>query len=164
MMLIKIVILGALCFIPFNVMAVSELPEFDSNQPVEITSQQLEVLQQQRQSIFSGDVVVKQGDMTLYAKQLTVFLQAEEDQFERLEATGGVRVVQLDRIATAAKAIYYQASERLVLSGNANVVQGSNQISGEEITLYLQENRSVIKSSKNGRVKAVIIPEQVQEK
>jgi len=164
MMLRKLLILSALCFLPLNGIAASELPEFDSKQPIEITSQQLEVLQQQRQSIFSGDVVAKQGDMTLYSQQLTVFLQPDIDQFERLEATGSIRVVQLDRIATATKATYYQVGERLVLSGNANVVQGSNQISGEEITLYLQENRSVIKSSENGRVKAIIIPEQVQEK
>lgn len=163
-MLRKLLIFGALCFFPLNNIAASELPEFDSKQPIEITSQQLEVLQQQRQSIFSGDVVAKQGDMTLYSQQLTVFLQPDVDQFERLEATGGIRVVQLDRTATATKATYYQVGERLVLSGNANVVQGSNQISGEEITLYLQENRSVVKSSKNGRVKAIIIPEQVQEK
>ena len=163
-MLRIIFIFVALIFFPLNSSAVSELPEFDSNQPIEITSQQLEILQQQRQSIFSGDVVVTQGDMTLYAKQLIVFLQSDEDQFERLEATGGVRVIQLDRIATATKATYYQLDERLVLSGNANVVQGGNQISGEEITLYLQENRSVIKSSEGGRVKAIIIPEQVQEK
>ncbi len=158
--LLLIVMLGCLVA---PVFAAPAEPEFDSNQPIEITAQRLEVLQSERKSIFSGDVIAVQGEMTLHAAELTVYLQSEQEQVERLEATGGVRVVQLDRIATAEKAIFYQVDERLVLSGDAVVVQGKNRISGEEIIMYLQENRSVIKSSKTGRVRAVIIPEQKQE-
>lgn len=135
----------------------------DRNQPLEITAQQLEVLQQQRQSIFTGDVVAKQGDMTLYADKLIVFLHKDQDQIERLDAIGGVRVVQLDRIATAEKAVFHQVEEVLVLSGNAEVVQGKNKVSGDEITLYIKENRTLIKSSKKSRVKAVIVPEKKSE-
>lgn len=136
------------------------VPEYDSNQPIEVTAKQLEVLQEQRQSIFTGDVVVVQGEMTMSAAKLTMFLQQKEDQLERLVAAGGVKVTYLDRVATSTKAIYYQVDEKLVLVGNAEVVQGQNKITGEEITLYLQDNRSVIKSSETGRVKAVIIPAQ----
>ncbi|MDX2494199.1 MAG: lipopolysaccharide transport periplasmic protein LptA [Desulfuromusa sp.] len=146
------------------VFAAEVKPELDRNQPIEITSQKLEVLQQQRQSIFTGDVVAKQGDMTLFAEKLIVFLHQDQDQVERLEAIGGVRVLQLDRIATAEKAVFYQLEEKLVLSGNAEVTQGKNEISGDEITLYLKENRTLITSSENNRVKAVIIPEKKQEK
>ena len=102
--------------------------------------------------------------MTLYAEKLIVFLQKDQDQIERLEAIGGVQVLQLDRIATAEKAVFYQVEERLVLSGNAEVTQGQNKIFGDEITLYLKENRSPVQSFENGRVKAVIVPEKKQEK
>ncbi len=155
---------GLLCWCVPVVFADDTKPELDRNQPVEITAQQLEVLQQQRQSIFIGDVIARQGEMTLYAEKLIVFLQPDQDQVERLEALGGVRVIQLDRIATAEKAVFYQLEEKLVLSGNAEVTQGKNNISGDEITLYLKENRSLVESSENGRVRAVIIPEQKQEK
>ncbi|MCD6580326.1 MAG: lipopolysaccharide transport periplasmic protein LptA [Desulfuromusa sp.] len=158
------IFLGLFCWCVPVVFAGEVKPELDRNQPIEITAQQLEVLQQQRQSIFTGDVVAKQGEMTLYAEKLIVFLQQDQDQIERLEAIGGVRVLQLDRIATAEKAVFYQVEERLVLSGNAEVTQGQNEISGDEITLYLKENRSLVQSSENGRVKAVIIPEKKQEK
>lgn len=144
------------------VLAIETTPALDRNQPIEITAQQLEVLQQQRQSIFTGNVVAKQGEMTLYAEKLIVFLQQNQDQIERLDAVGGVRVLQLDRIATAEKAVFHQIEETLVLTGNAEVTQGENKISGDEITLYLKENRTLIKSSDNGRVKAVIVPEQKQ--
>ncbi len=155
----------ALLFLPLCCLAAepttaASVPKYDSKQPVEVTAKQLEVLQEQRRSIFTGDVVVVQGEMTMTAATLNMFLQQEQDEVERLVADGGVRVTYLDRIATSTKAIYYQVDERLVLVGNAVVVQGQNKITGEEITLYLQENRSVIKSSKTGRVKAVIIPAQ----
>ncbi len=136
----------------------------DPQQPIEVTSQRLELIEQQRQSIFTGDVVAKQGDMTLTADKLTVFLLPDEDQIDRLEASGGVKVVQLDRVATADQAVFYQGQEKLVLSGHAVVVQGNNKVSGDEIELYLKENRSVVKSADNGRVRAFIVPAKKQEK
>ncbi len=158
------ILLGLFCWCAPGVFAGEVTPALDRNQPIEITAQQLEVLQQQRQSIFTGDVIAKQGEMTLHAEKLIVFLQKDQDLVERLEAIGAVRVLQLDRIATAEKAVFYQVEERLVLSGNAEVIQGQNKISGDEITLYLKENRSLVESSENGRVKAVIVPEKKQEK
>ena len=101
--------------------------------------------------------------MTLYAEKLIVYFQKDQDQVERLEAIGAVRVTQLDRIATAEKAIFHQADETLVLIGNAEVTQGKNKVSGDEITIYLKENRTLIKSSEKGRVKATIVPEKKQE-
>ena len=161
---VLLILLGIFCWCVPSALAGEGEPEIDRNQPIEITARQLEVMQQQRQSIFTGDVVAKQGEMTLYADKLIVVFQKEQDQVERLEAIGGVRVLQLDRVATAEKAIFFQLEERLVLSGDAEVTQGQNKISGAEITLYMKENRSLIKSSESGRVKAVIVPEKKQEK
>ena len=158
-----LLLLGITCGCVSAAFADEATSERDRNQPIEITSQQLEVLQQQRQSIFTGDVVAKQGDMTLFADKLVVVFQKDQDQVERLEAVGGVRVLQLDRIAVAEKAVFHQLEERLVLSGNAEVTQGKNKISGDEITLFMQENRTLIKSSEKKRVRAVIIPEAKQE-
>lgn len=158
-----LLLLGISCVCVSAAFAAEATPALDRNQPIEITSQQLEVLQQQRQSIFTGDVVAKQGDMTLIAEKLIVVFQEDQDQVERLEAIGAVRVLQLDRIATAEKAIFYQLEEKLILTGNAEVTQGKNKISGDEITLFVQENRTLIKSSEKQRVKAVIMPESKQE-
>ncbi len=155
-----LLLLGISCGYVSAALAGEATPGLDRNQPIEITSQQLEVLQQQRQSIFTGGVVAKQGDMILFSEKLTVVFQKDQNQVERLEAVGGVRVLQLDRIATAEKAVFYQKEESLVLSGNAEVTQGKNTVSGDEITLFLQENRTLIKSSEKKRVRAVIIPEK----
>jgi lipopolysaccharide export system protein LptA len=130
------------------------------NLPVEVTARHLEARQQQRQVIFTGEVVAKQGGITLYCDKLTVFSLPEEDQIERMEAFGNVRVVQLDRTATAEQAIYHQQAGTLVLIGNAKVHQGQNLVTGDEITIYLQEDRSVVKSNQTGRVRALLYPEK----
>lgn len=162
--LVLLILLSTLYCSTLVAFANEPIPKPNRNQPIEITAQRLELLQEQRQSIFTGDVVAKQGEMTLYTEKLIVFFQKKQDQVERLEALGGVRVIQLDRIATAEKAIFQQEEETLVLIGNAKVKQGRNQIIGDEITLYLKENRSLVKSSKKGRVKAIIVPEKKSEK
>ena len=130
--------------------------------PIEVTAQQLEADQEQRQAIFSGEVIAKQGDITLYCDKLVVYSLEEQDQVDRLEAFGNVRVIQLDRTATADRAIYRQQQGTLMLYGNAEVYQGQNKVTGNEITVYLQENRSVVKSGESGRVKAVLFPQEKQ--
>jgi len=131
--------------------------------PIEVTALQLAADQGQGQATFSGEVVAKQGDITLYCDKLTVFSLPEVNQVDRLEAFGHVRVVQLDRIATADRAVYRQLQGTLALFGNAEVHQGQNRVAGEEIIVYLQENRSVVKSGAGGRVKAVLFPHQQEQ-
>lgn len=143
------------------VLAADELPQ-PSSLPIEVTAKQLEADQLQRTAVFSGDVVAKQGDITLYSDQLVIYSLPDKDQVDRLEAIGQVRVVQLDRVATAERAIYRQQQETLELYGQAEVQQGQNRVSGDEIIVYLRENRSVVKSD-GGRVKAVLFPQQKQE-
>lgn len=142
--------------------AAQVIPTIDTSLPVEIESQQLEIIQQEKKSVFSGNVVATQGDMTLSADQLIVFF-VEENEIDRLEAVGHVRFSQLDRIATSEKAVYHQQDGILLLLGDAKVQQGKNLVSGEEITFYVQENRSVVKGSSQKRVKAVIVQEQKKD-
>ena len=131
--------------------------------PIEVTAQQLEADQGQRQATFSGDVVAKQGDITLYSDKLSVFSLPDQDQADRLEAFGNVRVVQQDRTATADRAVYQQSQGTLTLFGNAEVHQGQNRVAGEEIIVYLQENRSIVKSGGSSRVKALLFPQLKQD-
>ncbi len=134
-----------------------------SGLPVEITAQTLEAMQQQRQAIFTGEVVAKQGDMSLYCDKLVVYSLPDEDKIDRLEAFGQVRVVQLDRTATADRAVYRDQEGILVLIGNAKVHQGQNQVAGDEITVFLLEDRSLVKSGDDGRVRAIFFPKQEQK-
>lgn len=143
------------------VAAPERLPD-PSSLPIEVTAQQLDADQGQRRATFSGEVVAKQGDITLYCDKLVVYSLPDQEQVDRLEAFGHVRVIQLDRTATADRAVYRQLQGTLVLYGNAEVHQEQNTVAGEEITVYLRDNRSVVKGGDGGRVKAVLFPKQKQ--
>lgn len=131
--------------------------------PIEVTARQLDADQRQNQATFSGDVVAKQGEITLYCDKLVIYALADQGQVDRMEAFGKVRVVQLDRIATADRAIYRQLQGTLTLFGNARVHQGQSEVAGSEIIVYLEENRSLVKSGENGRVRAVFFSEQTDK-
>lgn len=131
----------------------------DQDQPIDITSRQLEVFEQRQQSIFTGDVVVVQGETTLRTDRLTIYFD-EQNQVRRIEAEGSVRIIDPLRTATGNQAIYDQTEDTLRLLGQADVVQGENRITGDEIILYLGENRSVVRSGQSGRVRAQILPEK----
>lgn len=150
--------------LPLQVRAATDATDnYDSRQPIEITARQLEAFEERQVSIFTGDVVARQGDMTLYAERLEVYFQSAENggqQVARLEASGAVRVEQGRRRATADRASYLRTEGTLTLIGNAEVVQEENRVAGDEIVLYIEENRSLVKSRGDSRVRARIIPEQ----
>jgi lipopolysaccharide export system protein LptA len=131
--------------------------------PIDITAERLDADEQNGTAVFSGQVIAKRGDMTVYAETLTLYRVGTTKQLERIEASGGVRIVQQDRVGTAQRARYELAEEKLILSGDAHVQQGQNQVSGDEIILFVEENRSLVKSGEDGRVRAVFFPEKEQK-
>lgn len=160
--LIVMLILLLLCSGVTTASAVDFFAAVDRDQPLEITSQQLEVFQEQQKSVFIGDVVAEQGEMTLYTDLLTVLFDGRND-VRRIEADGAVRILDSLRTAHADRAVFDREEETLILSGNAEVVQGENRISGDEIILFIGQNRSLIRSKESGRVRAVILPETKPE-
>ena len=61
---------------------------------------------------------------------------------------------------TARRAEYYELDQRVLLIGNARVWQEDNVVSGETITMYLSQDRSVVEGGKQERVKAVFYPKE----
>lgn len=151
-----------LCWAPVSYGA-TELPEPAGRGPIDVTADRLDVDEQNGTAVFIGQVVATQGDMTVYADKLVVRRDQKTEQVEKIEASGGVRVVQQDRIATAQQAVFYQLEEKLILNGAAEIRQGQNMVSGEEIVFFLKDNRSLVKSGEDGRVRAVFFPEQEQK-
>ena len=58
--------------------------------------------------------------------------------------------------------IYYDLEQRVVLLGNARVWQEDNVVSGETITIFLSQDRSVVQGGKQERVKAIFYPREGQ--
>lgn len=132
--------------------------------PIKIVSDRLEADDMARKVKFVGHVIVRRGDVTLYAHEVLVtYLQGKGD-IEEVIASGEVRIIQEDRIATAERATLYQKEGKIVLTGMARLLQGSDSIEGEEITVLINEEKSIIKAQQGGRVQAIFHPSAAEGK
>lgn len=61
-----------------------------------------------------------------------------------IEATGKVKIFKADGQATCRKAVYDGATEKIVLTGDPVAWQKGTRVTGQKITMYLAEDRSVV--------------------
>lgn len=129
-----------------------------SREPITINSDALEFDYRSRVLTYKGGVVATQGDMKLESKTLTVALDEHAgNKLKEVVALGDVRLSKGSRSATAGRAVFDQVQRTVVLSDNAVLHEGPNQVSGERVVVYLDQERSVVEGG-NGRVKAVLFP------
>lgn len=148
--------------LPLSVFAVPET-QSQNRGPIEVSSDRLEVDDVAKNLVFAGNAVATQGDVTIYGDRLTVKYTGEQREIEQVIAEGAVRIVQGTRVATGAKAIFYYIEERIVLTGSPTVSDGNNFVQGQEITIYLDDQRSVVIGGVGGRVNAVFTPQEKEK-
>ena len=126
--------------------------------PIAITADALEFDYRARVLTYNGAVVVTQGDMKLESETLKVALDDHvESRVKEVVAHGQVRISKGARWAKGGHAIFDQAHNTVVLSDNAELHDGPNQVTGDRVVVYLDEERSVVEGG-SGRVKAVLFP------
>ncbi len=149
------------------------------NSPINITSDRLESNQNDKTILFEGHVVVVQDELTITGNRMKVFQVADTPadarqtsadggapggsdamatKIDRIEMDGDVKIVQQDKTATADKAIYYQLERKIVLLGNPRAMQGQDTVQGRMITLYPDEQRSVVEGGEAFPVHMVLHP------
>jgi len=123
---------------------------------VTVDADSLESMQKEGLSVFKGSVVARQNNSVQYADRMEVYTDAKSDRIERVVSTGNVRIITRDcRMGTALRAEYYDGDQRVVLIGNARVWRDADVVTGERITIYLAEDRSLVEGGKQERVKAI---------
>jgi lipopolysaccharide export system protein LptA len=131
----------------------------DRTQPVTIDADKMERFGKEGLVVFTGNVVARQNNSVQYAERMEVYLDETGDKILRTVSTGAVRIITRDcRTGTARRAEYYDLEQRVVLIGNARVWQEDNVVSGDTITIFLSQDRSVVQGGKDERVKAVFYP------
>ncbi len=132
-----------------------------SKDPVDITSDKLDFDQKKRVAIFTGNVVAQQAETSLEADTLKVIFAEPDQTLSEIIATGKEVVIKLQgKKALCRKMHYYAGARKIVLTGSPSLDDGKNVISGEEITFFIDEERSVVKSGQQKRVKTTIFPGQ----
>ena len=124
----------------------------DTNLPVEVTADNLSVDQETGIAIFSGNVLIGQGEMRLSAPRVLVVYLAEQKGIDRMEATGGVTLVSGPDAAESDRADYSIAEGTIVMTGNVLLDQGPNALSADTMTVQLSDGTAQM----SGRVKTII--------
>lgn len=124
----------------------------DPNAPVEVTAESLEVNQDTNQAIFTGNVLIIQGDLRVTAPRVEVLYQDGGGDISQLLATGGVTLVSATEAAEAQEADYNLAAGTLTLTTDVVVTQGPSVISADKMVMNLDDGSAVME----GRVRTIL--------
>jgi lipopolysaccharide export system protein LptA len=110
--------------------------------PVEVTAESLSVDQASGQAVFSGDVVVTQGEMRLSAPRVVVEYAGDSagtGRISAVRAAGGVTLVTPTEAAEAAEALYRPDAAIVEMSGDVLLTQGGATLAGQRLVLDLAD-------------------------
>ncbi len=125
----------------------SALRGMDSKAPIDVDADRIDVLDQENQAIFTGNVRVRQGRLTLDADRIKVAYSrpAKGDPvIQRLDADGNVRLASPSERATGRFGIYDVDKRVLTMIGNVVLTQGDTKASGNRLTIDLSTGRSTL--------------------
>lgn len=138
----------------------SALKGHNSNAPVDVAADRIEVQERADRAVFSGNVVVKQATLTLTAPRLTVaYTNTDGVEIDRIDASGGVTVRSPSETAQGQFAIYDIDSRLITVIGGVTLVRGPNRVNGGRLVINLRTGTAVMDgggppgvNSPNGRV------------
>jgi lipopolysaccharide export system protein LptA len=157
-LLLIMAVLMAMQIAPLSALAAPASHKGASDLPINIKSNELTADNKGKIAMFTGKVVAKQGDVTIYCDRMTVYYGAVQGDVDKIEADGNVRIVQTNRIGQSAHAVYESKEGRITLTGGSpRVTQGADTVSGRIITYYIDDDRSEVKGD-GERVEAIIHP------
>ncbi len=162
------------CFFTFSCQAAQFFSSSKKNVPIVINSDRLEIDDELKRITFTGNVVATQGELKIMCKKMVVYYisssnskktDATSNSISKIVCSGDVKIYRGKQggIATSSKAVYYQDQDKLILTGKPVVKQGKSFVEGDRIIIFLKQNRSIVESSKNRPVKAVIFPKSKKE-
>lgn len=128
--------------VPFGALRV------DPSAQVEVTADRLSVDQSDGTAIFSGNVLVIQGEMRLSAAEVRVIYgqpaEGAPQRVDRLEASGGVTLTAGAEAAESRDAVYTVDSGQIVMTGDVVVTQGPNALSSQRLTVNLETGTGLL--------------------
>ena len=136
--------------------------------PVVIKSKTVEMNNELKLVTFSGDVNARRDDFVINCDKMVVYYESSPDKPEKgggqtrvnkIVATGRVKITRAKGgEATAEVATYYQEKGKMVLTGNPTVRQGNDLVKGDRITIFLNEDRTIVEGSEDKKVSVTISP------
>ncbi len=118
----------------------------NTHTPVDVEADRIEVQDRADRAVFSGNVVVRQADLTLNAGRLTVAYSRAGGgvDIERLDASGGVFIRSPSETARGDFAIYDLNRRLITVVGGVVLNQGANTVRGGRLVIDLDSGRAVV--------------------
>lgn len=139
----------------------------DNKTPIAITSDTLEAINTRNTVVFRGNVEAKQSGLQIYCDVMTVIYSSDGKGIIKIIADRNVRIIHAGDekagptsgpiTATCNKGIYHNAEGRIDLTGNPVVKRGHDTVRGDQISVYLDDNRFTVRQAK-----VMISPEGMQ--
>ena len=156
--------------------SVAIFPGTNSKEPISIDADKLVYYDKERKAIYSGNVVVIQGDTKMTCSVMTVLLDRAPTQgapqpmngqpgptadsgVKHLDAIGPVTVISKTQVATGDSGSYDKAEDKVWLIGHVTLSDGQNVTKGDKLTYDLKSGLAIVDTSaKSGRVHGQFIP------
>ena len=115
----------------------------NSEAPIDFGADHIELQDKANRAILTGNVSVKQAEMTLTSARMTVAYTGQvvdgSPQVSRLDAAGSVVVTRPDQTARSQYAIYDLNQRTILMMGDVTLTQGGNVTHSQRLTLNLAE-------------------------
>jgi len=162
----------------------SQSLDHDSNQPIEISADSLEVAQEEQIATFAGNVDAVQGDLVLSADRLKVYYEGKSSSIglaagsgsaiRQIDAEGNVILSSPEETAEGDHGTYDVSGKLVTLKGEVVLTRGANVIRGDHLEMDLVSGKSRIVGAEatvaddapnpsSGRVKALFTPQSKDE-
>lgn len=139
----------------------------NTNAPLQISADSLEVQQDNRIATFKGKVEASQDDMRLKADLVRVYYAdkgktgggraGDDSAITRIEAVGKVFISRPGQTAQGDRGTYDLDKRVVVLEGNVIITERDNVLRGNKATMDLEGKQSVVEG---GRVQGVFQPQR----
>ncbi|QSR89706.1 hypothetical protein IT6_01855 [Methylacidiphilum caldifontis] len=139
------------CFILFEFNLHGQFPE--ENPPelltnpdaTVVTSNTFKMDQNIHQGFFSGNVIAIANNFKMRSNEMTVFFDENGSEIKKLIAKGEAILIQEKRTAKAAQMEYIVAEDKLILTGNPEVIEeNKDHVTGNVITIFRNSNQMFV--------------------
>jgi lipopolysaccharide export system protein LptA len=138
----------------------------DRNEPIHIEANELEVFDDKKIAVFSGDVRARQGKFTLKSQRLEVQYKnangadksnAAGGQISTIKASQNVAIVTADKQSATSQWAVFDVNTQLVTLGNEVILsQDKNILKGNKLIIDLKTGRS--KFHTDSRIRGLFMP------
>jgi len=130
------------------------LPISVAAETIQIESGKMVIFHKSNQAEFTQNVHLTRADFELFSDRLVTYYN--DNDLERAEAFGNIKLYQDDIKGTSDKAILDQKANTLTLIGHAVLIQNGNRLEGDKIIHDMSLEKTLVFPIEGGRTHMTI--------